>query len=227
MTRIVQIVPFIGPGTGVAGVAWNLEKEFRAQPQQQRIEARTNELADTAAKKLGMSRRQFMATTGGMAATFLAMNEIFGPYFKIRGDALFEGEAFAADGPPKKLFIFDDQLHMIRQSHLTENRALRALAQGITSPSAEFPTNPFNPQLEDPPLASPVLDELALRGDIDVSGGYWRNWNPALVGLPSGSRHELGALAFAVAARRAGLPVGLLSNIRIPPGSCRVRSRRT
>ena len=28
-----------------------------------------------------------------------------------------------------------------------------------------------------------------------------------LVGLPSGARHELGALAFAVAARRAGLPV--------------------
>ena len=30
-----------------------------------------------------------------------------------------------------------------------------------------------------------------------------------LVGLPPGSRHELGALAFAVAARRAGLPVAL------------------
>jgi len=30
MTRIVQIVPFIGRGTGVAGVAWNLEREFRA-----------------------------------------------------------------------------------------------------------------------------------------------------------------------------------------------------
>src|SRR2546427_12758092 len=44
--------------------------------QQQRIEARTNELADGAAKKLGMSRRKFMATTGGMAATFLAMNEV-------------------------------------------------------------------------------------------------------------------------------------------------------
>lgn len=29
MTRIVQIVPFIGPGTGVAGVAWNLEQELR------------------------------------------------------------------------------------------------------------------------------------------------------------------------------------------------------
>ncbi|RXZ44104.1 glycosyltransferase [Agromyces binzhouensis] len=30
MTRIVQIVPFIGAGTGVAGVAWHLEEEFRA-----------------------------------------------------------------------------------------------------------------------------------------------------------------------------------------------------
>lgn len=30
MTRIVQIVPFIGPGSGVAGVAWNLEQELRA-----------------------------------------------------------------------------------------------------------------------------------------------------------------------------------------------------
>lgn len=29
MTRIVQIVPFIGPGAGVAGVAWNLERELR------------------------------------------------------------------------------------------------------------------------------------------------------------------------------------------------------
>jgi len=30
MTRIVQVVPFIGPGSGVAGVAWNLEQQFRA-----------------------------------------------------------------------------------------------------------------------------------------------------------------------------------------------------
>jgi UDP-glucose:(heptosyl)LPS alpha-1,3-glucosyltransferase len=28
--RIVQITPFIGPGSGVAGVAWQLEREFRA-----------------------------------------------------------------------------------------------------------------------------------------------------------------------------------------------------
>jgi len=150
--------------------------------EQQRIEARTNELAAKAAKKLGMSRRQFMATTGGMAATFLAMNEIFGRYFTVSRDALYEGEAFAADGPPRDLFIFDDQLHMIRQSNTTSNRGLRALAQGYPG-AAEFTSNPFNPPLGSG-LTTPLLDELALRGDIDVSDGLWRNWNPALVGDP-------------------------------------------
>lgn len=33
---------------------------------------------------------------------------------------------------------------------------------------------------------------------------------PIIIGLPPGGRHELGALAFAVAARRAGLPVAYL-----------------
>ena len=81
--------------------------EWMPMPQteeQQRIEVRTNELAAAAAKKLGMSRRKFMATTGGMAATFLAMNEVFGRYFNVNRDALYEGEAFAEDGPPKDLF---------------------------------------------------------------------------------------------------------------------------
>ena len=37
-----------------------------------------------ASKKLGMTRRQFLATSGGMAACFLAMNEIFGRFFNVR-----------------------------------------------------------------------------------------------------------------------------------------------
>ena len=160
--------------------------EWLPMPQtheQQRIEARTNELAERAAKKLGMSRRKFMATTGGMAATFLAMNDVFGGFFNISRDALFESEAFAADGPPADLFIFDDQLHMIRQSHLAENRALRALAQGYPG-AAEFTSNVFNPPLGSPPGTAPLLDELALNGNLDASGGLWRNWNPALLGDP-------------------------------------------
>ncbi len=41
--------------------------------------------------------------------------------------------------------------------------------------------------------------------------GHGRNGHgQVLVGLPPGSRHELGALAFAIAARRAGLPITYL-----------------
>src|SRR5206468_12448979 len=133
-----------------------------------RSEARTNELAAAAAKKLGMSRRKFMATTGGMAATFLAMNEVFGRYFNVSRDALYEAEAFEHDGPPKDLFIFDDQLHMIRQSKTEENRALRALAQGYPG-AAEFDTNPFNPPLGSPAGTPQLPDELALLGHLDAS----------------------------------------------------------
>lgn len=42
---------------------------------------------------------------------------------------------------------------------------------------------------------------------FESTGRALRDEQPVLVGLPPGSRHELGALAFAVAARRAALPV--------------------
>src|SRR5881628_1124904 len=73
--------------------------------EQQRVEARTKELADGAAKKLGMSRRKFLASTGGMAAAFLAMNEVYGRFFNISPDAMFESQAFAQGGPPSDLFV--------------------------------------------------------------------------------------------------------------------------
>ena len=50
-----------------------------------------------------------------------------------------------------------------------------------------------------------ILRRLA--GAFGAAGRDLRAINPVLVGLPPGSRHELGALAFSVAARRAGLPV--------------------
>ena len=45
---------------------------------QKRVERRILELADENGKKLGLSRRQFMATGCGMAAAFLAMKEVYG-----------------------------------------------------------------------------------------------------------------------------------------------------
>ncbi|HEX3264334.1 MAG TPA: MerR family transcriptional regulator [Candidatus Limnocylindrales bacterium] len=49
-----------------------------------------------------------------------------------------------------------------------------------------------------------VLRRLGVALDAAGAGGAGKS---IVVGLPPGGRHELGALAFAVAARRAGLPV--------------------
>jgi DNA-binding transcriptional MerR regulator/methylmalonyl-CoA mutase cobalamin-binding subunit len=53
-----------------------------------------------------------------------------------------------------------------------------------------------------------VQRRLALA--LDAAGGGRRGRPRVVVGLPPGGRHELGALAFAIAARRAGLPVSYL-----------------
>ena len=45
---------------------------------------------------------------------------------------------------------------------------------------------------------------------LDATGHRRERTESVLVGLPAGSHHELGALAFAIAARRAGLPVTYL-----------------
>ena len=68
--------------------------EYMPHPQtqqQKHVELRIKELADMAAKKLGISRRKFLAGSGGMAAAFLAMNEVFGKrFFNVSAIELFE-----------------------------------------------------------------------------------------------------------------------------------------
>src|SRR5437773_12546341 len=56
--------------------------EFLPAPQTQRqrqVEARIRAMGDALAKKHGMTRRRFLTTASGMAAAFLAMNEVYGP----------------------------------------------------------------------------------------------------------------------------------------------------
>jgi len=141
--------------------------EYMPPPQserQKRVEARIKELADTAAKKLGISRRNFLGSTGGTAAAFIAMNDVFGKFFKVDKEEMFEPAAHARNAPPKDLFVVDDQLHFVRGSQQGPT-VLRAIAQGPTTPG--FPTNPFNP--------NNVPDE---------HGNPYGVWNPALIGMP-------------------------------------------
>jgi hypothetical protein len=107
--------------------------EYMPEPQteqQKRVEARLKELADAAAKKLGVSRRDFLGSSGGMAASFMAMNDVFGKFFNVSKEEMFEPEAFAASAPPKDLFVLDDQLHIIRSSQGGRGSALRDIAAG-------------------------------------------------------------------------------------------------
>ena len=92
--------------------------EFNPLPQtrdQQRVEARISELADDLGPRHGLNRRQFLASTAGMAAAFLAMNEVFGAVFDVsRAEAQTPG---MADQRAKALagqFIIDDQTHFVR-----------------------------------------------------------------------------------------------------------------
>src|SRR5262245_49101668 len=141
--------------------------EYMPVPQtdaQKRVEARVGELADEASKRLGISRRQFLCGSGGMAAALLAMNDVYGRFFDVSPAELYEPAAHAQAAPPKDLFVFDDQLHLVRGSRPSPV-ALRAIAQGPSSPRVK--SNPYNP-----------------RGQKDERGDTWGVWNPALVDLP-------------------------------------------
>src|ERR1700724_726372 len=50
--------------------------------QQREVEARLTELSDGLAKRQGLSRRRFFQTAAGMAASFVAMNQVFGRLFE-------------------------------------------------------------------------------------------------------------------------------------------------
>ena len=50
----------------------------RQSATQKKVERRIVELADANAARLGLNRRQFLRTSCGMAAAFVAMNEIYG-----------------------------------------------------------------------------------------------------------------------------------------------------
>jgi hypothetical protein len=126
---------------------------------QKEVQARFRALSEQAARDLGMSRRRFLATTGGFAASFLAMNEVFGRFFDVRPIDLLVPEAYA-EGGPKGIFVFDDQTHIIRSSRVGPGNALRDIAEGNH--------NGFNP--------TDLPDEL---GRVNFP------WNPALVGLPN------------------------------------------
>src|SRR6202171_539110 len=113
---------------------------------QKRVERRILELADENGKKLGLSRRQFMATGCGMAAAFLAMKEIY-------GTNVFQVDAAEAHEPERILaraqslagqFVFDVQTHFVRDDF--DHKELLGLS--------DFAAQHWNPKMKEEGVSS-------------------------------------------------------------------------
>jgi hypothetical protein len=86
--------------------------------QQREVEERIKAKADLLGRKLGLDRRRFLQTSCGMAAAFLAMNEVYGPFFHV--DAAEAADPTAGRQRAQamaKEFIFDDQTHHVRPNY--------------------------------------------------------------------------------------------------------------
>ena len=91
------------------------------------------------AKRLGLNRRQFLRTSCGMAAAFVAMNEIYGNVFQVtpaeaREPELAQARAQGLAGQ----FIFDVQTHFVRDDF--NQKELLGLAK--------FASQHWNPEMK-------------------------------------------------------------------------------
>jgi predicted TIM-barrel fold metal-dependent hydrolase len=92
--------------------------EYLPVPQTERqreVEARLKGLSGGLAKRQGLSRRRFFQTAAGMAASFVAMNQVFGRLFDVS-----EAEAATPEMAEQRAqtlsgqYVIDDQTHFLR-----------------------------------------------------------------------------------------------------------------
>jgi uncharacterized protein len=116
--------------------------EFTPLPQtadQRSVERGMLRLADELSPRHALTRRQFLVSNAGMAAAFIAMNEVFGPLFDVsRAEAATPGVADQRAGALAGQFVIDCQTHFVREDY--GQKALLGLAQ--------FAKQHWNPALE-------------------------------------------------------------------------------
>jgi len=90
-------------------------EEFPPLPQtaaQREVEHRILAEAGRLAPRLGLSRREFLRTSGGMATSLLAMNAVFGRFFDVLPTEAADPAA-AREHAGDPFFIFDVQVHYV------------------------------------------------------------------------------------------------------------------
>ena len=92
--------------------------EYMPWPQtaaQRRVEHEIGALADGYSWRLGMDRRRFLRSACGLAASFLAMNRVFGPCFAVTpAEAADPGAAAERTARLAHQLVFDVQTHFVR-----------------------------------------------------------------------------------------------------------------
>ncbi len=81
-------------------------------PRQKQFEAKLTAISDRAARRQGLSRRDFLRTGSGMAAALLALNQVFGDCYDVSAAEVEDQKAFKEKWP-KDQFIFDVQTHHV------------------------------------------------------------------------------------------------------------------
>jgi uncharacterized protein len=92
--------------------------EYLPVPQsakQREVEARLKEMSGTLAKLQGLSRRRFFQTASGMAASFVALNQVFGPLFDVSAaEAATPDMAAARAAALTGQMVIDGHTHFLR-----------------------------------------------------------------------------------------------------------------
>src|SRR5258708_6034643 len=87
----------------------------RQNERQREAEARLLAMADDLGGKQGLNRRKFFQTAAGMAASFVAMNEVYGPLFDVtKAEAATPAMAQERANAFKDQFIMDMHTHFLR-----------------------------------------------------------------------------------------------------------------
>ncbi len=84
-------------------------------PRQREVQARLTRMSDRLARRQGLSRRRFFQTASGMAASFVALNQVFGPLFDAtEAEAATPELAAARADALSGQMILDGHTHFLR-----------------------------------------------------------------------------------------------------------------
>ena len=137
-------------------------EEFPPLPQtaaQRRVEERILADATRLAPRLGLSRRDFLHTSGGVATSLLAMNAVFGRFWDVRPVEAADPAAFKA-GSGDPYFIFDVQLHYVGAGVRSAQRGSGPPGRGEQGRAAR---------------AAPGLAADSTRSSLPIAGP-WKTW---------------------------------------------------